>query len=67
MSESQRFDQITVRDKDGNTTKNLEKPWLGDLTMRQEGGRSVIETTDWWGNTKTYVPSQEESIEATRY
>lgn len=58
------YERISITGKDGKEKAELVKPAFGELTMRNEGGRTVIEKTGLWGRTTTYVPSTEESIEA---
>jgi hypothetical protein len=60
---SKSFERIVIKDKSGKHIE-LDKPMFGDLTMKTEGGRAVIERTGLWGGTETFLPSAEDSIEA---
>jgi hypothetical protein len=57
------YERILVKAADGNTTV-WERPFLGNLVMKTEGGKTVIEKTGLWGSTITYMPSDQESVEA---
>ena len=58
------YDRIIVKDQNGKSKVTWERPTFGDLTMRNEGGRPIIEKTGWLGRTTTYMPSETESVEA---
>lgn len=61
------YERIIVKDKAGKATIEWDRPFLGDLTLKTEGGRTVIEKTGWLGGVTTYVPSEDESVKAERY
>lgn len=62
------YARIVIKDQSGNPKVSLEKPLFGDLTMKMEGGKTIIEqTSGLWGNTKTYMPADGESVEAENY
>ena len=61
---SKSYDRIVVKDQDGNSKVSWERPFLGNLTMKTEGSRMVIEKTGWFGKTTTYMPSESDSVEA---
>jgi len=58
------YEKIIIKDRFGKSEIALIRPWLGDLKMWREGGRTIIEIISFWGNKKTYMPSLGESIEA---
>jgi hypothetical protein len=58
------YDRVVVKDQDGNPTVEWDRPVFGDLVVKTEGGRTIIERTGWFGGTTTYVPSEGESVKA---
>jgi hypothetical protein len=58
------YDRIVVTDQNGKSIVSWERPLLGDLKMRTEGGKTIIEKTGWLGRTNTYIPSESESVKA---
>jgi hypothetical protein len=66
MSEKS-YERITVKDQDGNSKVTWERPIFGDLVVKNEGGRTIIEKTGVLGVTKTYMPSESESVEAENW
>lgn len=58
------YDRIVIKDQAGNSKVTLERSLLGDLTMKTEGGRTIIEKTGWFGRTTTYMPSDVDFVEA---
>lgn len=60
----QSYDRIVIKDQSGNSKVTFERPLFGELTMKNDGGKTVIQKVGWLGNTKTYVPSDTESVEA---
>lgn len=57
------YERITVK-REGRTVSEWERPLFGDLTLKHEGGRTIIEKTGIFGGKTTYMPSSEEAIEA---
>lgn len=64
---SQSYERILIRNARQGSTVELARPFFGDLLMKSEGGRTVIEQIGPFGGVKIYVPSMDESIEAERY
>jgi hypothetical protein len=58
------YERIVIKDNDGNAKVEWERPMFGDLTMKTEGGKTVIEKSGLFGSTTTYMPSDAESVEA---
>lgn len=49
------YERITVKDQDGNSKVTWERPVFGDLIVKNEGGRTIIEKTGMLGVTNLYA------------
>lgn len=61
---SQNCERIVVRDQHGNLKVTWERPVLGDLTMKNESGRTILEKTGLFGGKTIYLVSDRDSVEA---
>ena len=61
---SQNCERIVVRDQNGNLKVTWERPILGDLTMKNESGRTILEKTGLFGGKTIYLVSDRDSVEA---
>jgi hypothetical protein len=61
------YERITVKDQNGKSKVEWERPIFGDLVMKTEGGKTIIEKTGLFGSTTTYMPSDAESVEAENW
>lgn len=59
-----RYERIVVKNNDGKAKVEWERHIFGDLIMKTEGGKTIIEKTGLFGSTTTYMPSDTESVEA---
>lgn len=58
------YERIVIKDSSGDSKLTLERPVFGDLIMKTDGSRTIVQKTGLFGNTTTYLLSDTDSVEA---